>query len=664
MNFNTLQRQVKERFDKLAKGSLFHVAVDRDKVFELYLAGFAEDERQEHNCNSCKSFLRQYAGVVAIKNNQMLTLWDNLKVDAEYAQAIQNVKEYIHSLPITDVFLSETATCGTKASIPTADGLVWTHFYFVAPASCVKPNGVLPRLRGQSREAKEMLQRALAELTLDATRTVLELIGQNSLYRGSEFAGLLQSFLKLQEAYANVPEAQRNNYCWATSGDVGSVTRIRNSAIGTLLVDLSNGVELDAAVSAYERVVAPSNYKRPSALVTPKMVEQAKDKLAELGLLSSLDRRYATEADLNINDILFSHQPARVTDVFASVTKDMPVNPKTFSKVEEITIDDFLTNVVPTAKTIEVLVENRHQSNFVSLMTAVDQSAPHLFKWPNHFAWNYTGNLADSMKERVKAAGGKVDGVLRFSIQWNEDGKNSIDFDAHAFEPNKNEIFFRNCKKPSFSRMTGQLDVDIISPGLKVAVENITWSHQASMEYGVYRFHVHNYSDHTSKGGFKAEIEFDGHTHEFEYGKNLRGGENVYVAEVNYTPQGFSIKPLLDSTSSVNSIEKWGLKTATFHKVTKLMLSPNHWGGSVGNKHFLFFLEGCTPEESSPRAFFNEYLKQELDPYRKVLEIVGGKIEVAPSPDALAGLGFSETQRNSLIVRVTGSFARTVKVNF
>ena len=88
-------------------------------------------------------------------------------------------------------------------------------------------------------------------------------------------------------------------------------------------------------------------------------------------------------------------------------------------------------------------------------------------------------NIADSdIKSNVKSAGGKVDGVLRFSIQWNDVGDCKDDLDAHCIEPSKNLIYYSS--KDNYET-TGNLDVDITSPGTKVAVENITWSNKSKM---------------------------------------------------------------------------------------------------------------------------------------------------------------------------------------
>jgi hypothetical protein len=137
------------------------------------------------------------------------------------------------------------------------------------------------------------------------------------------------------------------------------------------------------------------------------------------------------------------------------------------------------------------------------------------------------------IKERVKEAGGKVDGQLRFSIQWNETAYNPNDFDAHCIEPDGNEIYFES---PDSRSSDGNLDVDIITPiNGKPAVENITWQSAQRMQEGDYIFFVHCFSQNGGRDGFSAEIEFNGQIYPFVHNRELRQDEKVQVAKVNYS---------------------------------------------------------------------------------------------------------------------------------
>ena len=443
--------------------------------------------------------------------------------------------------------------------------------------------------------------------------------------------------------------------------------RIRNTAIGTLLVNLSEGMDVDAAVTAFEKVVAPANYKRPKAIFTKKMLEDAQKTVTELGYLNSLGRRFATLDDITANNILFCNRDAAprvmgAANPFEAMAKSLGTDPKKFGRAEEIGIEKFVKEVLPTAAGLELFMENRFSKNMVSLIAPQDKSAPSMFKWSNGFSWAYTGNMADSdIRENVKAAGGKVDGVLRFSIQWNDvPGEwDENDEDAHCIEPNKNHIYFGNKWHP---RTDGRLDVDITHPSRdKAAVENITWPDIKKMKEGEYSFYVNCFASRGGKTGFRAEIEFDGNIYSFNYDKPLHGGQNVAVAKVTLKDGKFSIKEQLPSSTSTREI--WGVNSNQFVPVSVAMYSPNYWDEQTGNgnRHYFFMLKDCVNPEK-PNGFYNEFLKADLLQHKRVFEALGSQMAVQSVDDQLSGVGFSETQHNSFIVKVQGATERVLKV--
>lgn len=683
MSFRMFKQAMQANFSKLLQGAdhLFEVCADKDAMWSLYLDSFPEGtnpiyrERTEHDCNCCRHFIKTIGAMVVIKNCKLHTIWGFDTGSPIYQPVADALDAYVKGLAVSGAYISTEANIGVDKSReidPYGKVTTWEHFFVELPARFVyrgsKSKG---DLQNEYRTGMQVFKRSLDEISDEAVATVLELINSNTLYRGEEWKAALMKFAEYKQTYDVLPDdAAKHNFAWAESVKAcAAVARIRNHSIGTLLVDISEGEELDSAVRKYEAIVAPANYKRPKAIFTKRMLEEARQKITDLGYMDSLQRRFATLDDITVNNILFSNRDAAkriggAGDVFDAMMGEAKASPKKFSKVEEIPVERFVADVLPGVEEVEAYFENKHAGNMVSLIAPGVAGSKPMFKWGNGFSWAYTGNMADSMlKERVKAAGGKVDGVLRFSIQWNDGAEHDgNDLDAHCLEPNKNMIYFAD----SYSYRTGgSLDVDIRTPMPgKPAVENITWSEKCRMIPGVYKFYVHQYRNRGGRGGFRAEIEFDGRIYSFNYDKELHQSESVAVADVTLKADGtFTIKEHLPVTESAKDV--WGIKTNGFIPVSTIMYSPNYWDEQkgIGNKHYFFMLKGCVNPEA-PNGFYNEYLKEELITHKRVFEALGGKMAVESMEDQLSGIGFSSTKRAELIVKVKGQTERIMKIKF
>jgi len=672
--FLDFKKGMQSKFDSITKNQdkLYITDLPKDELWDTYLDSFPAGtneiyrERRKYDCNCCKTFIRNMGQSVVINSDlEIETMWDIPGLTSPFKEVAKAMSDLIKAREIKDLFLTKDKKQGTDRNIDNTEDIMWNHFYLELPSKFVSgKNDELPAILGQTRDSKHVFERSMRELTLSSGEMILELIQQNSIYRGLEFKSSIREFIKLKTQFDAVKDCDKSNWCWKTSAS-SSISRIRNSAIGTFLINLSDGMDLTVAVKKFEDVVAPQNYKRTTALYTKSMVDAAEKQVMELGYGNSLGRRLAVLNDITVNNVIHANRSAKanMSSPFDALKESIVHNPKQFDRLDEISIDDFISNVVPTATSLEVLLENRHQGNLMTLVAPEDSEAPSMLKWDNNFSWAYNGDVADSMKQRVKDAGGKTEGVLRYTIQWNDGDNNQNDFDAHCYEPNGNVIMFHN--KGRVQRSSGMLDVDIVRPRDTIAVENIIYTDLNKMPLGDYRFVVHNYSHNGGKTGFTAELEFDGAIQSFAYDKELKQGEFVEVAVVRLTPQGFTIIKSLDANVSTKSKKIWGVNTNTFVKVSTLMLSPNYWDNqkATGNKHWFFMLEGCRTD-IAPRGFFNEFLDNKLTPHRKVFEMLGSKMKVRLDEDQLSGVGFSSTITNTVVVRVEGKTKRLLKIKF
>lgn len=688
MNFQHFKTLVQQHFAEMTSHNppLFQVDVDKDELWNLYLDSFPAGtnpiyrKRREFDCSCCRHFIKSVGNVVSIDdNNKLVSVWDiETNSPKMYQPVADALSAYCKAHAISDLWLSPQQRIGTdKNHERSEDGtsiITWDHFCLDVSLQYVKDQSEINTKLGNFRGLRGVFKRALDTLTFDSIDTVLELISQNSLYRGKENQEVLTAFRSLKTEYDSLADADKENWTWNKAWYVSeTVGRIRNSSIGTLLVNLSEGMDLDVAVRAYETIVAPANYKRPKAIYTKRMLEDAKKTVTELGYMDSLPRRFATLDDIAVNNVLFSNKDAtsrikQTANPFDTMAGKVSLNPRRFSRVEEVSADKFFSDILPGVKSMELFVENRHASNMVSLIAPVNRDAVSMFKWNNGFSWAYSGNVTDSpIRENVKKAGGEVDGALRFSIQWN-DGKDydGNDLDAHCFISSSKTQYIRHIYygNPVDVRTKGELDVDIRYPKREQpAVENITWGAVTNMQDGEYKFVVKCYSYRGGRSGFRAEIAFNGDTYSFDNPKPLCENEGITVATVVLKDGKFSLKQAMQS--SLSNKEIWGVQTNQFVPVTVVMYSPNYWDEQkgIGNLHHFFMLKGCTNPET-PNGFYNEFVKQELLGHKRVFEALGSQMAVQQAEDQLSGVGFSSTKRNDVVVKIKGATERILKIKF
>jgi len=649
VSFPSTAAAINAKFKELSQGELYVTDIPGDLLWESYLKAFPPGTdpmfrvRTEHDCSCCRNFIKNIGNVV---NGDLVSVWDVEGLPEPYATVAAAMSRLVKSQPIISVFRTKQPSYG--AEFTWEDTIKWHHFH--GSINSQHKHSEADRIRGEVATVVGVFQRGLEELKPEAIAEVLDLIDSNSIYRGAEHKAVVVAFQNIQREYLKLDFKGRQLLAWKSYKEPCS--RLKNTVIGSLIQDLSEGKDIENAVKSFEQKVAPENYKRPKSLITPAMIEKATATLKELNLESALHRRFAKISDVSVNNVLFVDNAVRgkmkdgsLAEVLASEVKTKTPQ---LDNATPISMSDFVSNVLPSAKSIDLFLENGMLNNFVSLTAPVADNPARLLRWGNDFAWSYDGNVTDSIKQKVKRAGGNVDAKLRVSLSW----FNKDDLDIHVHEPNGNHIYFGNKQD--------KLDVDMnVSCPVRDAVENVSWN---KMTNGTYSVVIHNYNRRESVDvGFIVEIETNGVLHSFSYDKPVVGNVDVFrftVANGEVT----NIIPSKCVSADTASKEKWGIKTNALVSVDSLMLSPNYWDDNkVGNQHWFFMLHDCKNPEPT-RSLYNEFLHPNLEQHRKVFEILGDKMKCPVSDDQLSGVGFSSTRKDK--VKVVVSKSRAYHITF
>jgi hypothetical protein len=705
MTFKQFNDKVKIQFEQMQQHKLFRLNITGQQIWDAYIQGFSPEENpifrdpnsSSHQCNNDQNFIRRYGNVVAIKDNKIVTMFDIDVTGTSYEGTVKNIKKVMSSGKVCDVFFEtfnelnflpyEKTSKNQKVFqlghektlkkytqeeadkfgvVNTTDIYTFHHFHVMLNSQFVDNTGKsIESIMGEYRSSYDVFQRAMKEIPLDTLELVRDLIVQGSLLNGDSYLEKVKTFIQLKKEYDSIPANEKDNWCWVTSYKL-PIAKFRNELIGTLCVELAEGEELNKACLNWNKRADPINYMKASAPITQKQIAEAEKFVVENGYVESFNRRFATIDDINVSEIRHMNVNSKVekeAGLFTGVKPSVSTRHKRseFEGLEVVSIEKFMKEILPTCTSIELFLENRFDSNLVTLTTA--DKGKGIFKWNNLFSWTYNGNLTgkSEIKQEVKNKGGIVDAPFRFSLIWGDNDGDNSDLDAWCKQPNNEQIgFSTKFRKDSlnyFSSCGGQLDLDDRGYSQSIKVENIYFKNLQTLKEGTYSFWVNQYSAKKSKG-FKAQIECNGELFDYEYSNQVSG--NVKVADVTYKNGVFTFKHHLPETNS--SKEMWSLNSGEFHKVNLVCLSPNFWGdNNIGNKHYFFMLEECHSNVPM-RSFHNENLNGDLLTHRKVMEVLADTRRLEPTNKQLAGVGFNATVNDSIILKLTGTHKRTIKL--
>lgn len=654
------ESNLKEFFNKAIDGEKKLFKTNVSDLFDTYLNNLPEEARAHYTCNGCKHFINRFGGLVTIDEDGTMksAMWDVENTPKFFVPAVAAMKEAVLNAKVKGVFIPESQVLG----IPKTGE--WTHLSVKLPGTMVNRSVLhtAHQLMAEKLEDFKMLTNALLDYSAETVDQALALINSESMYRSDRVLGVANWFKNLIEKRDNASRSvQKTNIVWlAVATAPAGFTHIRSSMIGTLLDDIASGMSSRLVATRFAEKMNPANYMRSQSAPTANAIIEAEKIVEKLGIANSLERRYATYEE--IPNYLWENKgeskvkEAKVGGVFGHLTPKAKAADRMDLPSTVMTWDKFQRTILPTAESIEALVDNPNR--FMALITAADETAPNILQWDNTFSWYYHAGVDGEIKKRVEAAGGRYENnEIRVSLSW----ENYTDLDIHCKTPSGEHIYYGDKR----SRCGGWLDVDANGGGAHTTtpVENIRWANNAPN--GRYRFYVHNFAERgTGKTPFKVEMEVRGKTWTYN-GVSGSTGWQVDVFEFDY----FNGEVTQIRHAAITSDESWTAQTNTFVKVNGITTSPNLWGNepqlNAGN-HTFFLLDGVKDEsEGLGRGFFNEHLKSDLRQIRKTLEAYTASVPIGGAENASAcGLGYSKDNEWNLTLKVTSNNStRIIKID-
>lgn len=376
-----VRNQFAEMTESGGKSSIF--TTDADGLYEAYLNSIIDPvERQQHNCHTCKNFIRRFGSLVVIDEHgaQYPLLWPNDEsVPFAYQAAVRAISRLIRRAKVTGAFLSSDQVWG----IPVTGE--WRHLSVTPGSERVFRNVVKTagQVMAEKKEDFNNVMRSLDDFNAIVVNEAMSVLESEALYRSEKVIGPVKFLRDLWVAINNNPKSVRANLVWrAIASAPAGFCHPRSSMAGSLMEDIAAGMSFNDVSRRFAAKMHPLQYQRPQAAPKAGNIAEAEKIVEKLKAAGSLQRRFAR---LDEVESLWTPKavtpPAETGGVFAKVrSKNEVAEPKINIPATVMTWRKFSETVMPEAERIEFFVPNRADS-YTALVTAVNPESPPIIQW-------------------------------------------------------------------------------------------------------------------------------------------------------------------------------------------------------------------------------------------------------------------------------------------
>lgn len=366
---------------------LFHTDAGATvSLYDVFLAHLPVELKPHYACRCCRKFVERFGDVVIVAATGVpkSALWATTSgIPEAFKGAVNALREAVHSASITGVLVSSDAHLGSLDTPP------WSHMSLVWPTSrrYSSPLKTAEAHAAALKEERGMLVRGLSEFTVEHLNKALTLLSSGTLVRPEKGEPIVRWALQQHAALAKLKGSAYDNALWLTAATAPTgFCHIRSGVVGTLLEDITAGLDVAAIAKRWAEKLDPMQYMRAQVAPAAGQLKRAESVIEKMAAAGSLRRRYALRGDV-VETIWEARVPASpqpsgsVFGHLAAKPAKAPGNPKVLDLPEQhMTLEKFRRTVLATATQIEYLVPTT-TTQFAAMVTATDPESPSILQW-------------------------------------------------------------------------------------------------------------------------------------------------------------------------------------------------------------------------------------------------------------------------------------------